>query len=173
MTKIHLAEHDPAWRTDFEQEAARLRVVLGAALLDVHHVGSTAVPELVAKPVIDMLAVVVSVHGVDEYQDRLAHIGYEGMGEFGIPGRRYFRKHGVDGRRTHHLHAFAVGAAEIERHLGFRDYLRAHPDEAMRYAALKRGLAARSSDTRAYTDGKTAFIREIDRRAAAWRQVAH
>jgi GrpB-like predicted nucleotidyltransferase (UPF0157 family) len=173
MTEIHLAEHDLAWRTDFAQEAVRLRSVLGAALLDVHHIGSTAVPELVAKPVIDMLAVVSSVHGLDEYQDRLAHIGYEGMGEFGIPGRRYFRKHAADGRRTHHLHAFEAGAAEIERHLRFRDYLRAHPDEAMRYAALKRGLAAQSSDTRAYTDGKAAFVREVDRRAAAWRQGAH
>jgi GrpB-like predicted nucleotidyltransferase (UPF0157 family) len=172
MTEVHLANYDPAWRTDFDQEAARLRTVLGAMLLDVHHIGSTAVPGLVAKPVIDMLAVVSSVHKLDEYQDRLARIGYEGMGEFGIPGRRYFRKHADDGRRTHHLHAFAVGAAEIERHLDFRDYLRAHPDEAMRYAELKRVLAQRSPDTRAYTDGKTAFVHEIDRRATAWRQVA-
>ena len=76
------------------------------------------------------------------------------------------------GIRTHHLHAFTVGAANIERHLNFRDYLRAYPVEAKAYEALKRILAARALDNReAYSDGKTEFILEMERRAAAWRRV--
>jgi GrpB-like predicted nucleotidyltransferase (UPF0157 family) len=92
------------------------------------------------------------------------------MGEFGIPGRRYFRKSDAAGIRTHHVHTFQVGSPEIERHLVFRDYMIAHPDDAQNYSELKHLLAKQyPNDIDGYMDGKDEFIKEMDRKAAAWR----
>jgi hypothetical protein len=96
-------------------------------------------------------------------------MGYEALGEFGIVGRRYFRKDNRAGERTHQIHAFQVGSPQIARHLAFRDLLRVHPDYASDYDALKQQLAeAHSNDISSYTDGKDSFIRDIDTRAASW-----
>jgi GrpB-like predicted nucleotidyltransferase (UPF0157 family) len=169
--QIMLATHDARWAARFADEASLISPTLDGVLIELHHIGSTAIPGIAAKPVIDMLAVVTSVETLDRASGRLESLGYESKGEFGIPGRRYFRKDSPTGVRTHQLHAFAIGSTDIERHLGFRDYLRAHPAEAEAYEALKRELAVRSSgDARAYGDGKAAFIREMERRAAAWRR---
>ncbi|MFL5608076.1 MAG: GrpB family protein [Gemmatimonadaceae bacterium] len=117
-----------------------------------------------------MLGVVPAVEALDEQSHRLEALGYEAQGEFGIAGRRYFRKNGPDGARTHQLHAFAVGSPDIDRHLDFRDYLRAFPEEAAAYAALKMDLARRCGRNHdAYSDGKTDFILAVERRAVAWR----
>lgn len=97
-------------------------------------------------------------------------LGYEVMGEYGIPGRRYFRKDNREGTRTHHIHAFEAGSAEVERHLAFRDYMIAHPGDAQRYSELKRRLAEKHPQSiDGYMDGKDGFIKEMDRRAAQWR----
>jgi GrpB-like predicted nucleotidyltransferase (UPF0157 family) len=97
-------------------------------------------------------------------------LGYEVMGEYGIPGRRYFRKDDREGIRTHHVHAFEAGSAEAERHLAFRDYMIAHPAEAQRYSELKRRLAQEHPQSLdGYMDGKDGFIKEMNRRAARWR----
>jgi GrpB-like predicted nucleotidyltransferase (UPF0157 family) len=97
-------------------------------------------------------------------------LGYEVMGEYGIPGRRYFRKDNREGIRTHHIHAFEAGSAEVERHLAFRDYMIAHPVDAQRYSELKRKLAEEHPQNMdGYMDGKDGFIKEMDRRAAQWR----
>lgn len=164
---ILLAEHDPAWARAFRDEAQRIRPAFGALLIDLHHIGSTAVPGLRAKPVIDILAVVQDVGALDARAAAFEALGYEVMGEFGLPGRRYFRKDDSAGIRTHQVHAYAPeSASEIDRHLGFRDYLRAHPDVVCAYADLKQGLVAECGDDMGrYTDGKTAFIRDIERRA--------
>ena len=137
--------------------------------IELPHIGSTAIPGIVAKPVIDVLA----VEALDALAHRLGVLGYEALGEFGITGRRYFRKNAPDGIRPHQLHALAVSSPEIQRHLDFRDYLRAFPTEAAGYAGLRQRLADRcGSDMRAYSDGKTEFIRAVERRAAAWRERA-
>lgn len=168
---IVLAPHSASWAAAFEREASAVSAALSDLSIELHHIGSTAIPDIVAKPVIDMLGVVPAVEALDARAHRLAALGYEALGEFGIPGRRYFRKNAPDGARTHQLHAFAAGSPDIQRHLDFRDYLRAFPAEAAAYAALKQGLAGRcASDMRAYGDGKTAFIRAVERRAAAWRR---
>ena len=168
---IVLAPHSAAWAAAFECEAAPVLDALSDVSIELHHIGSTAIPGIVAKPVIDMLGVVPEVEALDARAHRLAALGYEALGEYGIPGRRYFRKNAPDGTRTHQLHAFAAGSPEIQRHLDFRDYLRAFPGEAAAYAALKHDLAARcGSDMGAYSDGKTEFVRAVERRAAAWRQ---
>lgn len=144
--------------------------MLGDAIERIHHVGSTAIPDIHAKPVIDMLAVTSDMTVVDQRSGLVGEIGYEALGEFGISGRRYFRKDDQDGIRTHQIHVFAEESPQIARHLAFRDYLIAHPAIAKDYEVLKLALAADfPHDSRRYTAGKDAFIREVDSRAAAWR----
>lgn len=170
MTEVKVVPHDPRWRDAFHAEAKRVAAALGAEVVAIHHVGSTAIPGIHAKPVIDLLVEVAELAGVDVRVPAMASLGYEAMGEYGIPGRRYFRRDDGEGTRTHNLHAFLAGSAEVERHLAFRDYMIAHPDAARAYGELKRKLAAqhpRSMD--AYMDGKDGFIREMDRRAARWK----
>ena len=170
---IVLAAYSATWAAAFEREASAIREALRGLSIELHHIGSTAIPGIVAKPVIDMLGIVPALEPLDARARRLAALGYEALGEFGIAGRRYFRKNAPDGTRTHQLHAFADGAPEIQCHLDFRDYLRAFPREAAAYAALKQELAVRcGTDMRAYSDGKTEFIRTVEGRAAAWRQSA-
>jgi GrpB-like predicted nucleotidyltransferase (UPF0157 family) len=168
---IVLYTHAPEWASQFARQASLISAALGDVLLTVHHIGSTAIPPIAAKPVIDILAVVTSTSALDAVSSRLLALGYEAKGEFGIPTRRYFRKDTAEGVRTHQLHAFAVGSPDIDRHLNFRDYLRAHPAEAQAYALLKQRLAAQSLDGHTnYTDGKSDFIRAIDARASRWRE---
>jgi GrpB-like predicted nucleotidyltransferase (UPF0157 family) len=171
--EIVLAPHDPAWAAAFAREAAAVSGALAGLRIELHHIGSTAIPGIVAKPVIDMLGVVTSLEALDDAAEGLVALGYEALGEFGIPGRRYFRKDDARGVRTHQLHAFAAGSPHVRRHLDFRDHLRAVPEDAAAYAALKQELAIRHrGDTRAYTDAKSAFIGAVERRAAARREGA-
>lgn len=161
-----------AWPAEFASTAAAIRGALADLPIELHHIGSTAVPGIVAKPIIDILGVVPTLDALDARTERLEALGWVARGELGIPGRRFFRMDDDAGVRTHHLHVFAEGSPEITRHLDFRDWLRTHPDDAAAYAALKRSLAERFSDERgAYTDGKTEFIRSIERRAADSRRA--
>lgn len=167
---IELVPYDPVWPSAFAREAARLKDALGDVLQRLEHIGSTAIPGLTAKPVIDILAIASDVALLDTRSQAFETLGYQVRGEFGIPGRRYFRKDDDIGRRTHHIHAFTVGANEITRHLDFRDYLRAHPAVAEEYRALKESLAAKcGDDPPCYSDGKTDFIRDVEQKAAIWR----
>ena len=129
----------------------------------IHHIGSTSIPGIAAKPIIDIL---VALHRDEDGQacaDAMQELGYEYRGDGGIPGRHYFRK---GDPHTHHVHMWVEGHPEFERHLRFRDYLRPHPDEARAYEALKRELAARfGSDTYSYSLAKDAFCARIDRLA--------
>lgn len=167
---VRVVEHDPRWVEMFEQEAERLRAVFGDLLLAIHHIGSTSVPGLAAKPIIDMLPVVRDIAAVDALNDQMAALGYEAMGELGLPGRRYFRKGGDD--RTHQLHAYQLDSRQsIDRHLAFRDYLRAHPAVAQAYGELKTGLAAQfPEDIYGYMDGKDQFVKQVERQALEWYQ---
>lgn len=173
MMKVEVVPHDPRWRDAFEAEAKLVAAALGDNVAAVHHVGSTAIPDIYAKPVIDLLVEVLDIAGVDARSPAMESLGYEVMGEYGIPGRRYFRKDDREGVRTHHIHAFESGSAEVERHLAFRDYMTAHPLDAQRYSELKRKLAEENPQSMdGYMDGKDAFIKEMDRRAARWRASA-
>lgn len=165
---VRVTDYDPRRADLFAREAAAIRAVLGENCVVVHHIGSTAVPGLAAKPVIDMMPVVHSLAAADAQSAAFEALGYECMGEYGIAGRRYYRKGGDE--RTHQIHIFAEGdVRNIGRHLAVRDYLRAHPAEAAAYGALKRELAARfPEDIEGYCDGKDAFVRGLERRALAW-----
>jgi len=168
--RVVVRAHDPAWRLEFEQEAARISRALGELEVSLHHIGSTAIPGIPAKPIIDVLMVVAELVELDAKNSVLADLGYEALGEFGIPGRRFFRRSDESGVRTHHVHAFEVRDPGIERHLAFRDYMIAHPAEARMYGELKRGLALRfPEDVDEYMRGKDAFIKEHEARALAWR----
>ncbi len=154
--------HDPAWASAFAIEAAALHTELGARLVVLHHIGSTAVPGLCAKPIIDMLGVVTGLEGLGS--DRLAALDYEGLGAYGIEGRRYFRKSTPAGTRTHHLHIYEPGSPQIDRHLIFRDYLRANPGRAAAYGDHKLELANRPD----YQQAKAGFVFRLEAEAAAW-----
>jgi GrpB-like predicted nucleotidyltransferase (UPF0157 family) len=170
MKKVEVVPHNPLWRDAFETEAKLIAAAIGENVITIHHIGSTAIPNIYAKPIIDLLIEVRDITEVDERSLAIEAVGYEVKGEFGISGRRYFRKDNREGIRTHQIHAFETNSAEIERHLAFRDYMIAHPVEARKYSELKRKLAEEHSDNMdGYIDGKDDFIKEIDRRAARWR----
>jgi len=165
--RIHMVPHDPKWQRDFQQEAQQITDALGANAITVHHIGSTAIPTIYAKPVIDLLLVVQDLAALDTRQSLLEAMGYEELGEHGIPERRFFRRDNALGDRTHQIHAFKAGSPQIDRHFAFREYMIAHPDTAQEYSSLKRDLAAKHpNDIEAYMDGKDAFIQGIDRQTA-------
>ena len=162
--------HSPGWAAGFRAEAQRLTAVLGEEVVAVHHIGSTAIPGISAKPIIDILLEVREVERLDDLGPEMAGLGYEGRGEFGLPGRRYFTKT-TDGRRTHQIHAYTTGNPELERHLAFRDFMISHPDNARSYSKLKEDLArAFPTDIEGYMDGKDVFIKEMEREALIWRR---
>ena len=161
--------YNPAWAREFDAESARITQVLGDVVVRLHHIGSTAIPGIPAKPIIDILAEVADIESLDARTPAMDALGYEARGEFGIPRRRYFRKNNAMGVRTHQVHAFATGAKEIERHLAFRDYMIAHPEAARLYGELKQRLALEHpDDIEAYMDGKDAFIKKHEALAVAW-----
>ena len=168
--RILVVAHDPAWRLDFEEEAKLIGRALADMVVRLHHIGSTAIPSIFAKPIIDVLLEVDDIVRLDLRSSDMEELGYEAMGEFGIPGRRYFRKDNASGVRTHQVHAFEAKSPEIERHLAFRDYMIAHPAEAQAYGELKQTLAQdHPNDIEAYMDGKDQYIKEHEAKAIAWR----
>ncbi len=161
---IVIVDYDPAWAERYEAERQRLVAALGSRITVVEHVGSTSVPGLGAKPVIDIM---IGVRHLDDAQyciSPMQALGYEYVPalEAQLPERRYFRQN-TGGIRSHQVHMVEEGGAFWQRHLAFRDYLRAHPDAAREYEALKRALAAQyGADRAGYTDAKTEFIRRIE-----------
>ena len=165
-----LVDYDPAWPSLFENEAGRIREALRDVAVRIEHVGSTAVPGLAAKPVVDIQVSVDVMVPRDRFVVPLVALGYEFVPDPTDTEHEYFKKE-VDGMRTYQIHVCPVGSEWERRHLAFRDHLRANPDDAGLYAQLKRQLAAdHPRDILAYIDGKTPFIREIEERALADRQ---
>lgn len=173
MTKnIEVVPYSPEWPKMFASEAELIKQALGNNCITVHHIGSTSVPGLSAKPIIDILPVVKDIQEVDKATKVMESLGYEAKGEFGIAFRRYFQK----GRntRTHNVHVYQDGDPEIIRYLKFRDWMRSHPDDAENYSKLKEGLAAKfPEDILQYCNGKDAFVASIDAKDGfdGWRIV--
>lgn len=158
---IRLQASDPAWAHAFEQERIRLADIAPGAFLQIEHIGSTAVPGLLAKPIIDILAGVASLDGVDALVDRLCEHAYTTSKAFNatLADRRWLMRW-KDGHRTHHLHIVAHGDQAWRDRLGFRDALRADASLAQSYAHLKTRLAKQhQGDREAYTAAKAEFIR--------------
>lgn len=162
-----LVDYDPAWPSLFEDEAGRIRQALRDVAVRIEHVGSTAVPGLAAKPVVDIQVSVDVMVPRDRFVVPLVALGYEFVPDPTDTEHEYFKKE-VNGTRTYQIHVCPVDSEWERRHLAFRDHLRANPDDATLYAQLKRQLAAdHPRDILAYIDGKTPFIREIEGRALA------
>jgi GrpB-like predicted nucleotidyltransferase (UPF0157 family) len=155
-----IVDPDPAWALRFAAERDRIAAALGARAVRIEHIGSTAVPGLAAKPLVDILLVVDSADGEADYAPALAAIGY--AARVREPGHRMFR----GGAGDVNLHVYGTGASEIDDYLLLRDWLRAHPRDRARYAALKRRLARREwADINLYADAKGPLIRELLDRA--------
>ncbi|MCJ2530890.1 MAG: GrpB family protein [Candidatus Thermoplasmatota archaeon] len=165
MTKppVVIVPHDSQWPRLFQAESGLIRKQIGSYLEALEHVGSTAVPGLAAKPIIDIMPGLRQLSDAQGCIKPLAAIGYEYVPEYEdeLPERRYFRKGPPEGR-THHVHLVETATEFWHRQLLFRDYLRTHPDTAEAYEALKHRLARKDlTDRDAYTDGKTPFIEAV------------
>ena len=137
---ITVTDYNPKWPLQYAEERKRIAEILKENCISIYHIGSTSVPGLAAKPVIDIMAVVRSLEKADSTAEQFSEIGYEYLGEFGIAGRRYLRKGGDE--RTHQIHMFqADDWKNIGRHLAFRDYMQSHETERNEYAKLKKALA--------------------------------
>lgn len=167
MRKLEIAPYNPAWTNMFKNEAQALKEVLSAEIISIDHIGSTSVPNLYAKPIIDILITVKDISKLDNYNNMLAEMRYEAMGENGISGRRYFQKGRDD--RTHHLHVYEKGNQHVHRHLAFKDYLINHPNEVEDYGQLKLKLTNDNNITiDEYIRGKNDFIQALEERALNW-----
>jgi GrpB-like predicted nucleotidyltransferase (UPF0157 family) len=167
---IEVVPYDPLWKALFEKESSRIKNVITEGLVDVHHIGSTSVPGLSAKPIIDLMPEVLDLDALDDFDEAMERLGYIVQGEFGIPGRRFYLKGLID--RTHHVHAFESASEGLIRHLAVRDYLRDHPNEAAAYAGIKSKLAAQfSHDNDGYCDGKHEFVQQLETRALRWKKT--
>ena len=167
--KIEVVPYNSQWPTLFQAEADNLAAILGDEVVAIHHVGSTAVPHLPAKPIIDVLVEVRDLSRIDGFNGVLRQAGYLPQGELGVAGRRFFIK-GDDVWRSHHIHIFPSGHPDITYLLTFRDYLMAHPDEAVAYGRLKQTLAQQfPSDIQSYMAGKHDLIQTLSQKAQLWR----
>ncbi len=159
---VRLVPYQTAWAELFQQEAERLRAALGDHLVRAEHVGSTAIPGLDAKPILDIAVAVQSMADESLFEGALAPLGYVHKSDNDMPGRLYFVKRLPDDRSTHHLNITELGTECWVEHVVFRDYLLAHPEAKAEYLRLKRELARRHpADRRAYGEGKETFIRRI------------
>jgi len=162
-----IAEPDPAWPGRFEEEAARLQVALGAQVVRIEHIGSTSVPGLAAKPIVDISVGLVSMEPRGGYVPALVDLGYRTVLDPTDPDHE-FASRDLAGERRFNAHLCLAGSRFERRHLAFRDWLRTHPGDAAAYGKLKRELAAtHPNDVHTYTDGKTGFIRAIEAQALA------
>jgi GrpB-like predicted nucleotidyltransferase (UPF0157 family) len=158
--RVVVVDYDPAWPATFRRVRERVAAALGPLALAVEHVGSTAVPGLAAKPIVDLDVVIADRGDLPEVVRRLRPLGYHHQGDLGVPGREAFTT--PAGWPAHHLYVCAAGSRPLLLHLAFRDALRADASTAVAYADLKRALAVRHGHHRAaYTEAKSDFIERV------------
>lgn len=170
-TKVVLHDHDPQWAELARIEGERFAAALGgdSRLVRVHHIGSTSIAGIQAKPVLDLMPEVTSLEWLDEMREQIEAAGYQYWGEYGIPRRRFCPRQGEEGWRQANLHCFLSGDEQLIRHLAFRDYLREHAKVARDYEQIKQDCAARhGQDAFAYTDCKGDWIQATQREALGW-----
>jgi GrpB-like predicted nucleotidyltransferase (UPF0157 family) len=161
---VIIVASDPTWAEAFEMTKADLRIALGGRVLGVEHIGSTAVPGLAAKPVIDVLLGVASLDDVEDCVPIMTQRGWEYPEDFnkGLVGRRFLLRRNTDGVRTHHAHFVVFEGPLWSEYVGFRDKLRERSDLRERYEKLKKDLATKFHDQRErYTSSKTDFVKEV------------
>lgn len=159
-SEVILEDYNPAWPDRAARWIARITEACGDSLIETHHIGSTAVPGMLAKPIIDLMPGLRSFQAGAAIVEPMTALGFEARGEFGIPRRHYFHRDDV------HVHAYAVGEGQWHDQLAFRDYLRGHPAAREEYAALKRDLQQRYRFDRVeFSEQKTDFVERILRQA--------
>jgi len=166
--EIEVVSYKSGWPKLFEQEAKKLRTIFGKNLLLIKHYGSTSIPGMLAKPIIDILLGVKTIEVADSMNQSLLAINYIAQGEFGVKGRRFFTKSNAI-RRLCHLSIFAMDNQELLRQVRFNDYLRIHSKEAQQYSQLKQQLANQYAyDAKGYSNAKREFIAELHLKAEIW-----
>ena len=171
MRVIEVVQFREDWAELFEKEKRLIVSKLPLEGIGIHHIGSTSVRGLAAKPIIDILLEVEDVVKLDGYVDIFKSIDYECLGEFGIPGRRYYQK-GRE-KRTHHIHAFERESTNAIRHIAFKEYLKAHNSVSREYAELKKEIARScNNDIQKYCDGKADFVKKYEKLAVCWWETA-
>lgn len=162
---VMLEAYNANWATEFDSEQRKLRKLLGDQAIAIEHIGSTSVPGLAAKPVIDLMAGVQELELACAFIEPLASLGYEHVIHVEFPERRFFRK-GPWRAGTHHLHVYLYGSTAWTNQILFRNYLRKHAGVREQYQQLKEELAVRFPQDRvAYTKGKHPFITDVLRQA--------
>jgi GrpB-like predicted nucleotidyltransferase (UPF0157 family) len=168
---VELVPYRPEWAGMADAEASRLRGAIGEDIVvAIHHIGSTSIPGICAKPTIDLMPLVTNLAALDGREAAVRALGYEWRGEFGIAGRRFLSLvSGDPPKRLFNVHCFEASTPGVERHLAFRDFMRSHPDRAKAYEAEKfRAQQASPGDTLAYSQEKGPWIVEAEREALAW-----
>jgi len=161
---VVIVDYDPRWPRLYEEERRRILEVVGDIIVRIEHIGSTAVPDLGAKPTVDLMVAVNRLSDAEKCFDPLQRIDYEyrHQGEAFFPKRRFFRKGNPPKEQHYHLHMVELASDFWKRHLLFRDYLRTHPKVAQDYCELKKKLASKDGSDRAgYTTAKTSFIESV------------
>ena len=165
---IEVKPYDPAWGRNFAAIKAEIAAALGGVALRIEHVGSTAVPGLAAKPVIEIDVVIEDYAAFPAVVAKLGAIGYRHEGDLGVAGREAFAYDGKSHLQKRHLYVCPQGSAELRRHLGFRDYLRAHPEAAREYGRIKEeGARLWPRDIDKYLAHKAPFIAKVYREIGA------
>jgi len=165
--RSEIRAYDPQWPTMFEAERKLIRDRLGDMVVAVHHVGSTSIRGMKAKPEIDLLIIVRNISEIHAINSGMTELRYTVRGDCGIEGRYYYSKD-ADSRRTHKAHVCEAQHSNVGRQLAFRDYLRDHPDVARDYEALKSRLAgANAQGIAEYLEGKRPFIDRVIEKAFA------
>ncbi|QMW06088.1 GrpB family protein [Spirosoma foliorum] len=166
---VVIAPYNPDWASWALQEIDRLARPLRPNLITIEHIGSTSVPGLAAKPIIDLLPIVQSLEILDEQRSIIEGLGYLWYGEYGISERRYCKLIDAEANRVFHVHFFPSTSIGVTRHLAFRDYLRAYPAIAEAYQNEKqRAAALHPFDSSAYTEEKSTWIRQHETDALNW-----
>jgi GrpB-like predicted nucleotidyltransferase (UPF0157 family) len=166
---VTLVPPSAQWESMAQAETERFASVLGDNLVAVHHIGSTSIPGIWAKPVIDLAPEVHDLNKLDAVQSRIESLGYEYWGEYGLVGRRFCPRTDSGGNRVANVHCYQKDDPELHRHLAFRDYLRAHPDLAADYEREKlRARDLHPDDVSAYNNEKNAWIRQKELEALRW-----
>ncbi len=166
--EVELVPHNPEWSQLADEETKRILEQLSIPVIGIYHIGSTSIPGIKAKPIIDFVMEVEDLDEVIRSVEVLEKLGYISKGEYGIPGRQFFTKD-TNNERSHHLHVFQKGHPDIERHLVFRDFLRANPEAAREYEKIKEKLAKRfPKKSGSYTEAKSDFILSMDEVARYW-----
>lgn len=162
---VRIVDYDPRWPEMAAGEIVRIEAALGGQAMRIDHVGSTAVPGMAAKPIVDLQVSVAAIGPTERYALPLEDLGYLFAPDQDSPDLHFFGKPAAR-PRTFHLHVCAAGSDHEMRHLALRDYLRAHPDEAARYAEVKRELVdERPGDRLAYIEGKADYVAALEERA--------